>query len=49
MIFKCADGFFGGVAAMDVGWDELAILVFGVHELLQYIGAFVVEVVDFGF
>jgi len=34
---------------MDVGWDDLVIFVFRVHELLQYIGAFIVEVVDLGF
>ena len=34
---------------MDVGWDELVFLVFRDHELLQDIGAFVVEVVYLGF
>ena len=49
MVLECADCFFGGVAAMDVGWDELVFFVFGDHELLQDIGAFVVEVVYLGF
>jgi len=34
MILECADWFFGGVAAMDVGWDELVFFVFGDHEFL---------------
>ena len=34
---------------MDVGWDKLVFFLFGDHELIQYIGAFVTEVVGFGF
>ena len=49
MVLECADCFFGGVTAMDVGWDELVFFVFGYHELIQDIGAFVVEVLDLGF
>ena len=49
MFLECADCFFAGVAAMDVGWDKMVFFVFGNHELLQDIGAFVVEVVYLGF
>jgi len=49
MILECADCFFGGVAAMGVGWDKLVFFFFGDHELLQDIAVFVVEVVDLGF
>ena len=49
MIVECANFFFGSVAAMDMGWNDLVFFVFGDHELLQDIGVFVVEVVDLGF
>jgi len=49
MILECAVSFFGSVAAMDVGCDKLVYFVFGDHELLQDIGAFVVEIVDLEF
>ncbi len=29
MIFECADGTFGGIATMDVWWDQLYFAVIG--------------------
>ena len=43
MVFEGADGTFGGVAAVNVGWDQLVFDVFCFHEVFDQRGAFIVE------
>ena len=43
MVLERSDGSIGGVAAVDVRWSELEEDVFGVHELLECGGCFVVD------
>jgi hypothetical protein len=48
MIFECADGAFGCVAAVYAGRSELEVDVFITEELLQWFRAFVVETLEAG-
>ena len=43
MVLECVDCLFGGIASVHVWGHQLEIDVFVSHELLQHIGAFVVE------
>jgi len=44
MVFKCADGTFGCIAAMDVWWHQLKINVYHCKEILEDGGHFIIQV-----
>lgn len=43
MVFERADGTFGSVGSMEAGWHDLEVDCFLVHELLECIGALIVQ------
>ena len=47
MVFERLDGTFRRVSSVQVGWNELKAFVFLCHELLQYLRALVVKIVNF--
>jgi hypothetical protein len=44
--FKGLDGSFGGIAAVDFGWDELIVDGLFVQEVLDALGAFIVKTLE---
>ncbi len=43
VVFECVDGSFGGIAAMDVWWDQLIVHIFRHQEFLEGLGCFVIQ------
>jgi hypothetical protein len=48
VIFERTDGSCGGIVVMHARRDELEVDIFGVHEILEWLGAFVVEALRLG-
>lgn len=46
MIFKRANGTFGGVAAVDGWWRKLEVYIFGGKEVLEKAGGFIVQTLE---
>ena len=49
VVFPDADGAFGRILTMIVGWDELELYVLGAHKLLERGAALVVQFLELGF
>jgi len=48
VIFEGANGAFGSIAPMDMWWDQLKIDVLGCHIILEGMGCFAVQLLEFG-
>jgi len=47
MIFECADSLFGGIALVEVWWDQLELNTFMMEILLECMGDFIVKALEF--
>ena len=48
MVLECTDGLFGSIASMNMWWDKLIIDVLLCHEVLEELGAFIIEALQHG-
>ena len=46
VILERADGAFGSIATMDVGWSKLEVNIFLNKEVLEGVGAFIVKTME---
>ena len=49
VILPSANGFFGGIGAVEVWWDQLVVHALGVHEFFEAGRALVVKLLEDGF
>ena len=47
VVFECADGLFGSIAAMDVWRDQLIVHLFRRQKFLESLGCFVIQALEF--
>jgi len=48
MIFESADGTFGSIAMMSIGWSQLEVDFLVLHEVIESFGSFIVETLQPG-
>jgi len=48
VVFECANGAFGGIALVDMGWDQLIINLFSGEVVLEGRRSFIVKTLELG-